>query len=38
MCMHMHPCMIVCVCVGGGFRVKEVFYQQAPAAVAALSS
>lgn len=27
----------VCVCVGG-FRVKEAFYQQAPAAVAALSS
>lgn len=26
----------VCVCVGG-FRVKEAFYQQAPAAVAALS-
>jgi len=27
-------CVYVCV---GGFRVKESFYQQAPAAVAALS-
>lgn len=42
--VHAYACMFVyvlitcvCVCVGG-FRVKEAFYQQAPAAVAALST